>query len=68
MIATAGRVERARAAAERETAQRGVTTIGLNVFGANVVVRRLYESAGYDVTSLQMRKPLRSDHELPSAR
>ena len=46
-------------AAEDETARRGVTAIGLNVFGGNAVARQLYETSGYDVTTLQMRKELR---------
>jgi len=46
------------AGAEREAARRGATTIGLNVFGSNTVARTLYESAGYEVTALQLRKPL----------
>jgi ribosomal protein S18 acetylase RimI-like enzyme len=46
------------AAGEREAALRGVKTIGLNVFGPNAVARHLYESAGYEVASLQMRKEL----------
>jgi len=45
-------------AAEQETARRGVTTIGLNVFGPNAVARNLYESAGYEVASLQMKKEI----------
>ena len=45
-------------AAEQETARCGETSIGLNVFGPNAVARSLYESAGYEVTSLQMRKEL----------
>jgi ribosomal protein S18 acetylase RimI-like enzyme len=45
-------------AAEREAARRGAPAIGLNVFGANTVARGLYESAGYEVTAQQMRKPL----------
>jgi ribosomal protein S18 acetylase RimI-like enzyme len=45
-------------AAERETARHGVRTIGLNVFGPNTVARNLYESAGYEVASLQMHKAL----------
>ena len=47
-------------AAERETARRGVTTIGLNVFGPNAVARSLYESAGYEVATLQMKKEIAS--------
>lgn len=45
-------------AAERELAARGVTSLGLNVFGANTVARRLYESLGFEVTSQHMAKPL----------
>ena len=45
-------------AAERETAARGARAIGLNVFSGNTVARRLYESAGYTVTTEQMRKDL----------
>jgi len=47
------------AAAEAEAAGQGVDSIGLNVFGTNLVARRLYESAGYVVAALQMTKPLR---------
>lgn len=36
----------------------GAVRMGLNVFGSNVVARGLYESLGYEVTSLQMSKPL----------
>ena len=32
--------------------------IGLNVFGPNTVARNLYESAGYEVATLQMHKQL----------
>lgn len=46
------------AAAEHEARRLGATAVALNVFGPNRVARRLYESSGYDVTSLQMRKPL----------
>jgi ribosomal protein S18 acetylase RimI-like enzyme len=45
-------------AAEKEAARRGATTIGLNVFGPNTIARNLYESAGYEVASLQMHKAL----------
>jgi ribosomal protein S18 acetylase RimI-like enzyme len=45
-------------AAERETAQQGAKTIGLNVVGANVIARHLYESSGYEIAALHMRKEL----------
>lgn len=47
------------AAAEAEAAAHGATSIGLNVFGPNQVARDLYTSAGYEITSMLMRKPLR---------
>lgn len=45
-------------AAEREVARHGVENLGLNVFSGNDAARRLYESAGYVVTTQQMRKRL----------
>ncbi len=45
-------------AAEVEVRRLGATSIALNVFGENRVARHLYESSGYEVTSLQMRKSL----------
>lgn len=45
-------------AAEEQAGQRGATAMGLHVFGVNAVARKLYESAGYETTSLVMRKPL----------
>ena len=48
------------AAAELEAANHGADSIGLNVFGANLVARSLYESSGYDVTAMQMSKSLPS--------
>ena len=47
-------------AAEREAQSRGGDAIGLNVFGGNDAARRLYESSGYQVTSIQMRKSFAS--------
>ncbi|MGD0983165.1 MAG: GNAT family N-acetyltransferase [Acidimicrobiales bacterium] len=47
--------------AEQETARRGVTAMGLNVFGPNTVARNLYESAGYEIATLQMHKQLSPD-------
>lgn len=45
-------------AAEREVARQGIGKLGLNVFGSNEVARRLYDSAGYVVTTQQMQKRL----------
>jgi len=44
--------------AENEVRSRGMTSLGLNVFGQNTVARTLYESLGYDVMALQMKKPV----------
>jgi len=44
--------------AEGEARRRGVTEIGLNVFGFNDVAIGLYRSLGYEPTSMQMRKVL----------
>ncbi|HTW21610.1 MAG TPA: GNAT family N-acetyltransferase [Mycobacteriales bacterium] len=46
------------AAAEDAARDAGARTLGLNVFGPNTTARALYESSGYDTTSLQMRKQL----------
>jgi ribosomal protein S18 acetylase RimI-like enzyme len=43
-------------AAESEAQRRGGHSIGLNVFGGNDVALGLYESSGYQVASIQMRK------------
>ena len=45
-------------AAEVEAARHGAASIGLNVFGTNDVARRLYQSAGYRVATMQMNKEL----------
>ena len=42
--------------AEDEARVRGMTSLGLNVHGQNVIARSLYESLGYEVTALQMKK------------
>ena len=39
----------------------GVTTIGLHVFAFNTPARKLYETLGYEVTSINMQKSLRDD-------
>ena len=44
--------------AAREAARSGATRLGLNVFGKNTVARGLYESLGYEPTSLQLAKDL----------
>lgn len=44
--------------AEGEARARGMTSLGLNVHGPNTVARSLYESLGYEVMSLQMKKPV----------
>ena len=44
--------------AEDEARSRGAQNLGLNVFGSNRIARGLYESLGYQTTSLQMRKRL----------
>ena len=45
-------------AAEQLVAAAGISEIGLNVFGFNERARRLYESLGYRVVSMQMTKSL----------
>lgn len=44
--------------AEQAAAEHGAASLGLNVFGFNTVARHLYESLGYETTSLQMAKPI----------
>lgn len=43
-------------AGERELAARGITELGLNVFGHNPAAVGLYRSLGYEVTAQQMAK------------
>ncbi len=43
---------------ERAAHEHGCTSIGLNVFAGNDVARRLYERAGFRLTSTQMAKAL----------
>lgn len=45
-------------AAEDWARQAGYASLALNVFGFNTVARTLYESMGFETTSLQMRKAL----------
>ena len=45
-------------AAERICRERGVVSIGLNVFGFNAGARSLYEQMGFEVTAIQMKKRL----------
>lgn len=42
--------------AEDEARAHGMTSLGLNVHGQNMVARSLYESLGYEVTAMQMKK------------
>jgi ribosomal protein S18 acetylase RimI-like enzyme len=51
--------------AENEARARGMTSLGLNVHGQNMVARSLYESLGYEVTALQMKKPVLPALDLP---
>lgn len=44
--------------AEGEARDRGMTSLGLNVHGPNTVARSLYDSLGYEVMQLQLRKPV----------
>ena len=46
-------------AVEQLVIEHGVDRVGLNVFAGNSVARKLYESTGYQATSLHMRKTLR---------
>ncbi|BDZ47226.1 hypothetical protein GCM10025866_31350 [Naasia aerilata] len=45
--------------AEEEVRKLGGTVLGLNVFGFNAAAQALYDSLGYGVHSMQMRKRLR---------
>ncbi|MDV8021168.1 GNAT family N-acetyltransferase [Rhodococcus sp. IEGM 1330] len=44
--------------AEGHARAKGAQTLGLSVFGFNAVARGMYESAGYETTSVKMRKKL----------
>ena len=44
--------------AEEYAREHGARTLGLNVFGFNTRARGLYESLGYETTSVRMRKTL----------
>jgi len=44
--------------AEGHARAEGARTLGLSVFGFNAAARRMYESAGYETTSVKMRKQL----------
>ena len=41
---------------EKMVKEKGVTSIGLHVFGDNPIARRLYEKIGYQVTGMNMQK------------
>ena len=44
--------------AEHQARAHGATQLGLNVFGHNTVARQLYDSMGYELTAINMRKQL----------
>jgi ribosomal protein S18 acetylase RimI-like enzyme len=44
--------------AEKEARAHGAARLGLNVFGHNVVAQKLYTSLGYEITAMNMAKPL----------
>ncbi len=44
--------------AERFVTSRGGTSMALNVFGPNLVARALYESMGYEIQNIGMKKNL----------
>jgi ribosomal protein S18 acetylase RimI-like enzyme len=46
---------------EQAAHEHGCSSIGLNVFAGNDIARRLYERAGFRLTSIQMAKPLDPD-------
>jgi ribosomal protein S18 acetylase RimI-like enzyme len=45
-------------AGELEAVRHGADAMGLNVFGPNQTARNLYESAGYEITAIDMHKQL----------
>ena len=44
--------------AEHHAREAGARTLGLSVFGHNQAARALYESVGYETTTVKMRKQL----------
>ena len=46
------------AAAEQVCRERGILSVGLNVFGFNLGAQSLYQQMGFEVTSVQMNKRL----------
>ncbi len=50
--------------AEDVCLERGITKLRLNVFGSNIIARRLYESLGYSVLFQKMAKDLASPRSL----
>lgn len=47
--------------AEDYARSQGATSLGLSVFGFNTAARGLYESLGYETTSIKMRKQLTTE-------
>jgi ribosomal protein S18 acetylase RimI-like enzyme len=46
---------------EQAAHEHGCSSIALNVFAGNDIAQRLYERAGFRLTSIQMAKPLGPD-------
>jgi len=46
-------------AVEETAREHGCETVGLNVFADNTTAQRLYESSGYELAAMHMRKRLR---------
>lgn len=50
--------ERALQLLEIEVKKHGLSSIGLHVFGHNLIARKLYEKLGYEITNLNLEKKL----------
>jgi RimJ/RimL family protein N-acetyltransferase len=50
--------KKARLLIEEKARELGLESLGLHVFAENKVARNLYESVGYEVSSLNMTKKL----------
>lgn len=56
-----GHAKAALKALESYCRERGVSSLGLNVFAFNTAARSLYESLGYEATAITLRKTLPDD-------